>query len=178
MPSPLQSLIASGTKLWLDSIDPELVQQNRAWGATGATSNPIIVSDLIETGRFDEALKKLLRDGLTDHDVAWALTDQLVRGAALFRLLGDPTRVRLLYALLEAGELCVCDLAAATGTAETTVSQSLRMLRASGVVTGRRQGRLVFYRLADAHVRLLLDLAREHLGHQPAAGPAAPPMGR
>jgi transaldolase len=81
MPSSLQSLIAAGTKLWLDSIDPELVQQNRSWGATGATSNPIIIADLIETGRFDEPLKKLLRDGLTDHDVAWSLTDVLVRGA-------------------------------------------------------------------------------------------------
>lgn len=89
----------------------------------------------------------------------------LARAAGLFKLLGDPTRTRLLYALLEAGEMCVCDLAAATGTAETTASQSLRMLRASGVVTGRRQGRLVFYRLADAHVRMLLDLTREHVDH-------------
>jgi ArsR family transcriptional regulator, lead/cadmium/zinc/bismuth-responsive transcriptional repressor len=90
---------------------------------------------------------------------------ELVRAAALFKLLGDPTRSRLLYALLEAGELCVCDLAAATDTQETTVSQSLRMLRASGVVTGRRHGRLIYYRLADAHVRMLLDLTREHIGH-------------
>lgn len=92
-------------------------------------------------------------------------TGDLARAAALFKLLGDPTRARLLFALLEAGELCVCDLAAATGTQEATVSQSLRLLRASGVVTGRRQGRLVFYRLADAHVRMLLDLTREHIGH-------------
>lgn len=91
--------------------------------------------------------------------------EDLVRAAAMFKLLGDPTRARLLFALLEAGELCVCDLAASTGTQEATVSQSLRMLRASGVVTGRRQGRLVFYRLADAHVRMLMDLTREHIAH-------------
>ncbi|EAP98710.1 transcriptional repressor SmtB [Janibacter sp. HTCC2649] len=96
---------------------------------------------------------------------ATLLMDDLNRAAAMFKLLGDPTRARLLFALLEAGELCVCDLAAATGTQEATVSQSLRMLRASGVVTGRRQGRLVFYRLADAHVRMLLDLTREHIAH-------------
>jgi DNA-binding transcriptional ArsR family regulator len=83
----------------------------------------------------------------------------------VFKLLGDPTRARLLYALLEAGELCVCDLAAATATTETTVSQALRLLRASGVVTGRREGRNVFYRLSDAHVRLLLDVTREHITH-------------
>ena len=91
--------------------------------------------------------------------------DDLARAASMFKLLGDLTRSRLLFALLEAGELCVCDLAASTGTQEATVSQSLRMLRASGVVTGRRQGRLVFYRLADSHVRMLLDLTREHLAH-------------
>lgn len=91
--------------------------------------------------------------------------DELARVSSVFKLLGDPTRTRLLYALLEAGELCVCDLAAATATSETTASQALRLLRASGVVTGRRDGRNVFYRLSDAHVRLLLDVTREHITH-------------
>jgi ArsR family transcriptional regulator, lead/cadmium/zinc/bismuth-responsive transcriptional repressor len=91
--------------------------------------------------------------------------DELARVTSVFKLLGDPTRARLLYALLEAGELCVCDLAAATGTVETTVSQALRLLRASGVVTGRREGRNIYYRLSDAHVRLLLDVTREHALH-------------
>lgn len=77
----LQSLIASGTKLWLDSIDPKLVKENRAWGASGATSNPIIISDLIKTGRFDDAIVKLINEGKNDSDLAWALTDQLVRDA-------------------------------------------------------------------------------------------------
>src|SRR5688572_8409954 len=81
MASPLKSLIASGTKLWLDSIDPDLVKSNRALGATGATSNPIIVGDLIKTGRFDEALNRFMRDGLDDAAVAWQLTDMLVRQA-------------------------------------------------------------------------------------------------
>jgi transaldolase len=81
MTSPLRSLIASGTKLWLDSIDPDLVQRNRAMGATGATSNPIIIADLIKTGRFDQDLLRLMRDGLKDNEVAWQLTDMLVRAA-------------------------------------------------------------------------------------------------
>jgi DNA-binding transcriptional ArsR family regulator len=92
-------------------------------------------------------------------------SDELARVTGVFKLLGDPTRARLLYALLEAGELCVCDLAAATGTVETTVSQALRLLRASAVVTGRREGRNIYYRLSDAHVRLLLDVTREHALH-------------
>jgi len=79
--SPLRSLIATGTKLWLDSIDPDLVRTNRTEGATGATSNPVIVSDLIRTGRFDDDLKRLLAEGLSDEEVAWKLTDKLVRQA-------------------------------------------------------------------------------------------------
>lgn len=85
--------------------------------------------------------------------------------ASLFRLLGDPGRVRMLSALLEAGELCVCDLAAVVDMGESPVSHSLRLLRNAGVVRHRRAGRQVFYRLDDAHVRLLLDLSIEHVGH-------------
>ncbi len=79
--SPLQSLIATGTKLWLDSVDPDEVKANRALGATGATSNPIIIGDLIKTGRFDGLLSQYLREGLDDEAIAWRLTDQLVRQA-------------------------------------------------------------------------------------------------
>ncbi len=86
--------------------------------------------------------------------------------AQLFKLLGDPTRTRILYALLEAGELCVCDLAAVVEVPESTVSQALRLLRTAGVVDNRRSGRMIFYRLADAHVRMLLDLSREHTRHE------------
>lgn len=91
--------------------------------------------------------------------------DELAGLTGLFRLLGDTTRARLLYALLEAGELCVCDLAATVEATETTVSQALRLLRAAGVVRARRAGRMMHYRLDDAHVRMLLDLSREHLRH-------------
>lgn len=85
--------------------------------------------------------------------------------AAMFRLLGDRTRTRILFALAEGEELCVCDLAATVGVPETSVSQALRLLRTAGVVRARRDGRMVFYRLDDDHVRLLLDLSREHLRH-------------
>ncbi len=81
MPNPIESLLATGTRLWLDSIDPELVRSNRAMGATGATSNPIIVADLIATGRFDADIARLVRQGLDDSRIAWQMTDQLVRNA-------------------------------------------------------------------------------------------------
>ncbi len=79
--TPLESLISTGTKLWLDSIDPDLVVANRAFGATGATSNPIIVGDLIKTGRFDKQLTDLMARGLDDDATAWQVTDFLVRQA-------------------------------------------------------------------------------------------------
>ncbi len=85
------------------------------------------------------------------------------RLAGLFKLLGDPRRARALYALLEAGELCVCDLAASVDVAEASVSQ---VLRTAGVVENRREGRMVYYRLADGHVRMLLDVSREHARHE------------
>src|SRR5262249_8797990 len=81
MSTPLESLVACGTKLWLDSIDPDEVKRNRAWGATGATSNPIIIADLIKTGRFDKDMARLMKKGLNDTDLAWQMTDQLVRQA-------------------------------------------------------------------------------------------------
>ena len=77
----LQSLIASGTKLWLDSIDPDLVAENRSWGVSGATSNPIIVSDLIKTGRFDADIQEMLDEGKDDETIAWEMTDHLVQEA-------------------------------------------------------------------------------------------------
>jgi len=100
-------------------------------------------------------------------------TDHAVRETAdVFGLLADPGRLRLLVALL-AGELCVCDLAAACGQSESSVSHALRLLRAHRVVAVRRAGRRAFYRLDDAHVRLLLDLALVHIDHAGAVRPAS-----
>jgi transaldolase len=81
MPTPLESLVACGTKLWLDSIDPDLVLENRKFGATGATSNPIIVSDLLKTGRFDDQIRALAAQGKSDSEIAWEMTDRLVKQA-------------------------------------------------------------------------------------------------
>jgi len=92
--------------------------------------------------------------------------------AEVFGLLSDPNRLRLLASLLEGGELCVCDLAAATGMAESTTSHALRLLRAHHVVKARRAGRMMHYSLRDGHVRMLLDVALEHVGH--GGGPGGP----
>lgn len=91
--------------------------------------------------------------------------DEAADVAELFSLLSDPTRARILYALLEVGELCVCDLAATVDMPESAVSHALRLLRTADVVKNRREGRMIYYSLQDAHVRMLLDLSREHLRH-------------
>ncbi|MFD1938441.1 MULTISPECIES: ArsR/SmtB family transcription factor [Nonomuraea] len=87
--------------------------------------------------------------------------------ADVFGLLSDPSRLRLLLALLE-GELCVCDLAVVAQLSESAASHALRLLRAHRVVSVRRAGRMAYYRLDDAHVRLLLDLALAHTEHTEA----------
>lgn len=128
------------------------------------TSSEAIPLDGCSVRVIDAERVEATRKGLPTEDELAGLT-------GLFRLLGDATRARLLYALLEAGELCVCDLAATIDATETTVSQALRLLRTAGVVRARRSGRTIHYRLEDAHVRLLLDVSREHLRHGGAEGP-------
>lgn len=99
-----------------------------------------------------------VRRRLPDERTAQDLADS-------FRVLADPGRVRLIVALLEGGELCVCDLAAATGLSQTACSHNLRLLRSSHLVRRRKQGRNVYYALDDAHIRVLLDVALQHVGH-------------
>ncbi len=79
--TPLQSIVSAGTKLWLDSVDPELIVKNKAFGATGATSNPIIISDLVKTGRFDADIAHFAGKGFDDEGIAWAMTDKFVKDA-------------------------------------------------------------------------------------------------
>ena len=90
--------------------------------------------------------------------------------AETFKVLADPGRTRLISTLLDAGELCVCDLAAATGLSETACSHNLRLLRSTRLVRYRKRGRNVYYALDDAHIRLLLDVALQHVGEDAARG--------
>lgn len=85
--------------------------------------------------------------------------------AEIFRILADPGRLRLILALLEAGEFCVCDLAAVTGLSQTACSHNLRLLRSHRLVRYRKQGRNVYYSLDDAHIRILVDVGLQHLQH-------------
>ena len=95
---------------------------------------------------------------LLAEDDAQVLADQ-------FKLLADTTRLRMIYALLEAGELCVSDLADVVDVSESATSHQLRQLRLARLVRARKRGREVFYQVADTHIRLLLDVAVEHYLH-------------
>lgn len=86
--------------------------------------------------------------------------------AETFRLLTDPGRLRLIASLLETDELCVCDLAEVTGLSQTACSHNLRLLRAQRLVRYRKQGRKVYYTLDDDHIRVLLDVALQHVTHR------------
>ncbi len=88
-------------------------------------------------------------------------TEEIQSLADMFKALGDPTRLRIVTALL-AVELCVCDLSAVCGLSESAISHQLRILRNLRIVKYRREGKIVYYRLDDSHVE---DLVRQSLAH-------------
>ena len=96
------------------------------------------------------------REGMPCEERITSLSD-------LFKVLGDPTRLRILFAI-EGGALCVCDVAELLGMTKSAVSHQLKILRTSALVSCRRVGKNVFYELADAHVKDIIDEALVHTG--------------
>lgn len=92
--------------------------------------------------------------------------DQARSAAAVFALLADPSRARLLHALTLAKELCVCDLALLVGISESATSHQLRALRDLRIVRARKVGRVVYYRLFDRHIRQVLAQGVRHAREQ------------
>ena len=82
--------------------------------------------------------------------------------AELFKVFGDSTRIRILFVLFEA-EVCVCDLAKALNMTQSAISHQLRILKQNKLVNSRRDGKSIFYSLADEHVRTIIDQGREHI---------------
>lgn len=83
--------------------------------------------------------------------------------AELFKVFGDSTRIRILFVLFEA-EVCVCDLAEALNMTQSAISHQLKILKQSRLVKNRREGKSVFYSLADGHVRTIIAQGIEHIG--------------
>ena len=88
--------------------------------------------------------------------------DTLYDLTELFRIFGDSTRIRILYVLFEA-EMCVCDIAALLGMTQSAISHQLKALKNARLVKSRRDGKTVFYSLADDHVKTIIDQGLEHI---------------
>ena len=110
---------------------------------------------LPETAQLGEADIRRLQDDLPNDEVLYDL-------AELFKVFGDSTRIKILYALLE-GELCVCDIAKLMEVTQSAVSHQLRILKQSQLVKSRRDGKSVFYSLADDHVYRIINQGFEHI---------------
>ena len=82
--------------------------------------------------------------------------------AELFKTFGDSTRIRILFVLFEA-EVCVCDLAQALNMTQSAVSHQLKILKQNRLVKSRREGKSIFYSLADDHVRTIIAQGQEHI---------------
>lgn len=95
--------------------------------------------------------------------------DALYDLAELFRVFGDSTRIRILYVLFES-EMCVCDIAQLLGMTQSAISHQLRALKNARLIKSRRDGKTVFYSLADSHVRTIIDQGREHISEEGSEG--------
>ena len=108
-----------------------------------------------ETKELHEDLLHIVNEKLPREEELYDL-------AELFKVFGDSTRIRILYVLFEA-EVCVCDLAEALNMTQSAISHQLRILKQNKLVKSRREGKSVFYSLADSHVRTIIDQGREHI---------------
>ena len=88
--------------------------------------------------------------------------DELYDLAELFKVFGDSTRIRILFVLFES-EVCVCDLAEALNMTQSAISHQLKILKQNKLVKGRREGKSVFYSLADDHVRTIIEQGIDHI---------------
>jgi len=91
--------------------------------------------------------------------------NKLLSMADIFKVLGDSTRMKIIYALF-ISEMCVCDISTVIGTTQSAVSHQLKVLRQARLVKFRREGKTVFYSLNDEHVKRLIELAKEHIEEQ------------
>lgn len=112
-------------------------------------------AECCETIEVHEDLLKIVNETMPDETELYDL-------AELFKVFGDSTRIRILYVLFEA-EVCVCDLAAVLNMTQSAISHQLRILKNSKLVKCRREGKSVFYSLADDHVRTIIAQGRDHI---------------
>lgn len=111
--------------------------------------------EICEGCEVHEDLLKIVNETLPEETELYDL-------AELFKVFGDSTRIRILFVLFEA-EVCVCDLAKALNMTQSAISHQLRILKQNKLVKNRREGKSIFYSLADNHVRAIINQGREHI---------------
>ena len=132
---------------------------------TGATEAGAVRTGMAEAGALEteccevvevhEDLLKIVKETMPDEEELNDLAD-------LFKVFGDYTRIRILFVLFEA-EVCVCDLAQALNMTQSAISHQLKILKQNRLVKSRREGKSIFYSLADEHVRTIIGKGREHI---------------
>lgn len=103
-----------------------------------------------------ENVVERVREGMPEDEILYDL-------AELYKVFGDSTRIKILYALFEE-ELCVCDIASLLGMSASAISHQLRVLKQAYLVRYRRDGKTIYYSLADDHVRSIIGQGMEHIG--------------
>ena len=108
-----------------------------------------------ESFELHENLLKIVRETMPEETELYDL-------AELFKVFGDSTRIKILYVLFQS-EMCVCDIAQLLNMSQSAISHQLRVLKQAQLVKYRREGKTVFYSLADAHVNTILNQGLEHI---------------
>ena len=111
--------------------------------------------EICEGCEVHEDLLKIVNETLPEETELYDL-------AELFKVFGDSTRIRILFVLFEA-EVCVCDLAKVLNMTQSAISHQLRILKQNKLVKSRREGKSIFYSLADDHVRTIINQGRDHI---------------
>ena len=122
---------------------------------TGMTEAGALETECCEVVEVHEDLLKIVKETMPDEEELNDLAD-------LFKVFGDYTRIRILFVLFEA-EVCVCDLAQALNMTQSAISHQLKILKQNRLVKSRREGKSIFYSLADEHVRTIIGKGREHI---------------
>ncbi len=117
--------------------------------------NEVEEVECCEQYHVHENLVHQVEDGMLSEDMMQSLAD-------FYKIFGDMTRVKILCVLSQS-ELCVCDLAEVTGMTQSAISHQLRVLKQSKLVKNRRDGKTVYYSLADSHIQSILNQGLEHI---------------
>ena len=125
----------------------------KSGGETLSNNEFICDCNIIHKEVVEDTLAKMLQPDLFD------------KIAEFFKIIGDPTRTKILFAL-DQNEMCVCDIANVLGMTKSSISHQLAVLRKSGIVKYRRDGKEIYYTLDDEHVKQVFEVGIEHIEHK------------